>query len=522
MRCALESHSRCFVKRVSPSYCTSWSQNPSSTTCIVFPGSTFLQRSVVDGFGRAPKGRTYLHQQVTPLPVLQIPQYRNMAPTAKVGAKLDRSIPRPSASVIVISPQHEVLLLHRVKTSSAFPSAHVFPGGNISKQDGDFPPAGHPKSHDEGIHYRKAAIRELFEESGILLAKNTITGKMVQVNAAERERGRKAIHMRETTFNSWLKKQDAAAEPDTDSLIPFSHWITPAKNKIRFTTQMYLYFLPLPNEPGHKVVKDIASNEESEVQVPTTDGGIEITEARFLPATEWVRLARTGDVIMFPPQVLLLSFVAQFLENSGAKEGSVPHQEMAKRREELLKFVHSGSPAWTDKYISPLIVGKVSDGRVILSLDYVGPELQGSDKRGEPDRVVLVAFSKEGPRNVEIRWRRDLKASRPPRSSQASSSLSIRLPAQTSNTVKMENDKGEIVDLYVPRKCSATNRIIKAKDHASVQISVANVDENGRYTGENQVYALCGFVRARGESDDSLNRLAQRDGYLKNVWTAHR
>lgn len=73
---------------------------------------------------------------------------------------------------------------------------------------------------------------------------------------------------------------------------------------------------------------------------------------------------------------------------------------------------------------------------------------------------------------------------------------------------------------YVPRKCSATNRIIKAKDHGSVQISIAKVDENGRYTGENQVYALCGFVRAMGESDDCMNRLTQRDGFLKNVWNA--
>merc|ERR1711977_431449 len=89
----------------------------------------------------------------------------------------------------------------------------------------------------------------------------------------------------------------------------------------------------------------------------------------------------------------------------------------------------------------------------------------------------------------------------------------------STTTAKMENDKGELVDLYVPRKCSATNRIIKAKDHASVQISVGKVDENGRFTGESQVYALCGFVRAMGESDDSLNRLAQRDGLLKNVWS---
>lgn len=72
---------------------------------------------------------------------------------------------------------------------------------------------------------------------------------------------------------------------------------------------------------------------------------------------------------------------------------------------------------------------------------------------------------------------------------------------------------------YVPRKCSATNRIIKAKDHASVQISIGKVNESGRYTGENQVYALCGFVRAMGEGDDALNRLAQKDGLLKSVWS---
>lgn len=69
---------------------------------------------------------------------------------------------------------------------------------------------------------------------------------------------------------------------------------------------------------------------------------------------------------------------------------------------------------------------------------------------------------------------------------------------------------------------SATGRIIKAKDHASVQLSVGKVDENGRYTGENQVYALSGFVRAMGESDDSFNRLTQKDGFLKSVWSASR
>lgn len=53
-----------------------------------------------------------------------------------------------------------------------------------------------------------------------------------------------------------------------------------------------------------------------------------------------------------------------------------------------------------------------------------------------------------------------------------------------------------------------------------MQISIAKVDESGKAVpGENHVYALSGFVRAMGESDDALNRLAQRDGLLKAVWS---
>ncbi|GME69378.1 unnamed protein product [[Candida] boidinii] len=87
----------------------------------------------------------------------------------------------------------------------------------------------------------------------------------------------------------------------------------------------------------------------------------------------------------------------------------------------------------------------------------------------------------------------------------------------------MENDKGELVELYIPRKCSATNRIIKAKDHASVQINVAQVDEEGRaIPNEHITYALSGYVRSRGEADDSLNRLAETDGLIKGVWSYSR
>ncbi|KAK1277745.1 40S ribosomal protein S21 [Acorus gramineus] len=74
----------------------------------------------------------------------------------------------------------------------------------------------------------------------------------------------------------------------------------------------------------------------------------------------------------------------------------------------------------------------------------------------------------------------------------------------------MQNEVGEVVDLYIPRKCSATNRLITAKDHASVQINIGHVDENGIYTGKCSTFALSGFIRAQGDADSALDRLWQK------------
>lgn len=48
------------------------------------------------------------------------------------------------------------------------------------------------------------------------------------------------------------------------------------------------------------------------------------------------------------------------------------------------------------------------DGRSVLGLDYPGPELEGSGRGGDGERVVLVRFKKEGPRDVEVRGRREV------------------------------------------------------------------------------------------------------------------
>ena len=71
------------------------------------------------------------------------------------------------------------------------------------------------------------------------------------------------------------------------------------------------------------------------------------------------------------------------------------------------------------------------------------------------------------------------------------------------------------IELYVPRKCAASNKIIAAKDHGAVQLDLAEVNEHtGIITGKNRTYALCGSIRMMGEADDSLVRLATRDGFI--------
>ncbi|KAK9266316.1 hypothetical protein L1049_016954 [Liquidambar formosana] len=75
----------------------------------------------------------------------------------------------------------------------------------------------------------------------------------------------------------------------------------------------------------------------------------------------------------------------------------------------------------------------------------------------------------------------------------------------------MQNDEGQNMDLYIPRKCSATNRLITSKDHASVQINIAHLDADGIYrSNQFSTFALCGFIRAQGDADSALDRLWQK------------
>jgi len=69
--------------------------------------------------------------------------------------------------------------------------------------------------------------------------------------------------------------------------------------------------------------------------------------------------------------------------------------------------------------------------------------------------------------------------------------------ARTKLSERMINAEGENVDLYIPRKCSWTNRLITATDKASVQLNVGHLDANGVYSGQYTTVALSGYVRSK-------------------------
>lgn len=184
---------------------------------------------------------------------------------------------------------------------------------------------------------------------------------------------------------------------------------------------MYIYMLPFPQRTAvSSGVEDAISNAAilAESVLPTPDGA-EITTSAFEDAATWLSRQQSGDIILFPPQAFLLTLISQFCH------GSPPESDLAvtrdsdyyqRQRGELVEFLHRVPTAskprslknptsqipWADKVISPVTTMVTDDGRILLSLDRPGPELKGSGRGGDFERVVLVRFDKGTARQVQV------------------------------------------------------------------------------------------------------------------------
>jgi hypothetical protein len=163
---------------------------------------------------------------------------------------------------------------------------------------------------------------------------------------------------------------------------------------------MYIYFLPLHSPTS--ITKDAI------IPVPTSDGGIEHTAASFASCSTWLEQARKNEIILFPPQFYLMHLLSAFLIPGPATSES----ELQAQRDKVVEFLNgtegNGIP-WADKVMSPVgLMMRKSDGRSVLGLEKPGPELKGSGRGGDAERVVLVRFGKEGPRDVDVRGRKEI------------------------------------------------------------------------------------------------------------------
>ncbi len=162
------------------------------------------------------------------------------------------AVPRLAATVLLLRDGPGGMEVFMVKRSHAIDFASgalVFPGGRVDPEDHDAAadPAICPPIEGvdaAGMALRVAAIRETFEECGVLLARPAGCPVMygAQTQAAIAERHRQAVHKSERTM-----AEVAAAEGfqlACDALVPFAHWITPATMAKRFDTHFFAVAMP--------------------------------------------------------------------------------------------------------------------------------------------------------------------------------------------------------------------------------------------------------------------------------------
>lgn len=78
------------------------------------------------------------------------------------------------------------------------------------------------------------------------------------------------------------------------------------------------------------------------------------------------------------------------------------------------------------------------------------------------------------------------------------------------------NDKNKVTDIFLPRKCDYTDRIITSKDYSSVQLSICDVKPDGTIDlGSPKLVTLCGYVRGTGQSDAALEKVLKEK---KLIW----
>ena len=288
---------------------------------------------------------------------------------AEAGAPLVPVTPVPAATVVLLRSEPsggaspEVLLTHRPATMAFAAGMHVFPGGRVDAADGDPRLAarsirsaadaaailGHNVAPADAVALHVAALRELFEEAGVLLADGETRPDRLAAARSRLLAGAGLAEALETAPALEIRLR-------TDALAPIAHWTTPPFMSRRFSTWFFVADLPAGAAPtfegdeviGHRWVSPAVALEqladgEIEMWVPTSSVLQRLIETGARSAQEVsqrVALTRTP-----PPRIAEEGPTAVRLEvgAAGALPGRIGTTTLLGRRE--LVLVDPGDPS---------------------------------------------------------------------------------------------------------------------------------------------------------------------------------
>jgi 8-oxo-dGTP pyrophosphatase MutT (NUDIX family) len=221
-----------------------------------------------------------------------IPESMRERVTEQLG---DPVAPKDAATIVLLrdgSDGVEAYLLRRQSTMKFAPGVYVFPGGKVQDSDRLVTAWVGPSPADWGERFGcdadtarglvVAAVRETFEESGILLAGPDADTIVSDTSPPEMQAARLALENGEFGFAEFLDEHDLVLRADLVGA--WSHWITPAFEPRRYNTRFFVAALPKGQVVG---------------ELPG-----EADRAAWIPVKRAIATVDAGEAIMLPPTVI--------------------------------------------------------------------------------------------------------------------------------------------------------------------------------------------------------------------------
>jgi 8-oxo-dGTP pyrophosphatase MutT (NUDIX family) len=267
---------------------------------------------------------------------------RGMADRARefAAAGLRPAVPRDAATVILVRPETgqetgpetapetapgietagvEVYLLLRTRALEFAPGACVFPGGSVDARDADpsiaetgwTGPAPADFGHLLGVPADRAralvcaAVRETFEESGVLLA-GPSPAELVP-DSADLAQDRRALLDGSLSLSELLSRRGLLLRADL--LTPWARWITPEVSPRRYDTWFFAAALPAGQLAGLAPANQPAG-------LATAGPGESDSGTWWRPAAA-LEAARAGQITLLPPTAVTLAELAAYQDVAG-------------------------------------------------------------------------------------------------------------------------------------------------------------------------------------------------------------